>query len=144
MFPCVGASITCPAVQLVHSLKKRWAELNDEARRVDKSLESVKRKFTEVTQTEVDDFHDEVQKFREAFIGSGPGTGGVVLDKGMEQTTQYITELANFNKRRDELVLAQKLFNLPLTSFPELVEMESDLELLRQMFELYSEFKARV
>ena len=92
----------------------------------------------------MDDFHVEVQKLRETFSGAGPGAMGVSLDKGVELTTQYITELSNFNKRRDELVLAQKLFNLPMTSFPELVEMETDLEMLKQMYELYSEFKVQI
>lgn len=45
---------------------------------------------------------------------------------------------------REALVLAEKLFDLPITSYPELLEVETELRSLAQIFELYTDFSAAV
>lgn len=125
----------------MRNIRTMWAELVQQAVSVDRSLEVVKSKFTRVTQGEVSTFVDEVRKLREEFAGQGPASDRVSLDRGVELTTQYLAQLQAFNKRRDDLVLAEKLFNLNITSYPELVEMEADLQQLAGMYELYTQFK---
>jgi dynein heavy chain, axonemal len=50
------------------------------------------------------------------------------MDYGLELVKKYQKELQRYAKIRDGFVLAEKLFNLPITSYPELMEMESELE----------------
>jgi dynein heavy chain len=133
-----------PSVELVASIRVRWAELVSLAQAVDKSLLSIKSKFTQVTQTQVDQFRGEVQKLRSDFQGAGPAASGVSLDRGVELTAQYQKALSDFGRQRDELVLAQKLFNLSISPYPELVEIEADLQQLAAMFELYTQYKDMV
>jgi len=43
------------------------------------------------------------------------------LDEGLDSLQKYKEKVIEFNKRKDELVLAEKLFNLPISTFKELV-----------------------
>lgn len=38
-------------------------------------------------------------------------------------------------------MLAEKLFTLPITSYPELAEMEADMKALSTVYDLYQEHK---
>ena len=66
------------------------------------------------------------------------------MDYGLELVKKYQKELARYAKIRDELVLAEKLFNLPITSYPELVEIETELEGLAKIYSLYYDQKEAI
>jgi dynein heavy chain len=53
-------------------------------------------------------------------------------------------EVAAKNGAREQLVLAQKLFDLPITSYPELLEVETELRNLAQIYELHTDFNSAV
>lgn len=63
------------------------------------------------------------------------------MDYGLELVKKYQKELARYGKIRDELVLAEKLFNLAITSYPELLEIETELEGLAKIYSLYYDQK---
>jgi len=48
---------------------------------------------------------------------------------------------AEYNKKKDELVLAEKLFNLEISTFPELVAIESENRKLKRLYDEYREIK---
>lgn len=56
------------------------------------------------------------------------GSGDIEMDYGLELVKKYQKELQRYAKIRDGFVLAEKLFNLSITSYPELMEMEGELE----------------
>jgi dynein heavy chain len=66
------------------------------------------------------------------------------MDYGLELVKKYQKELARYGKIRDELVLAEKLFNLPITSYPELLEIETELEGLAKIYSLYYDQKEAI
>eukprot|EP00951_Prasinocladus_malaysianus_P047497 scaffold650715_cov46-Prasinocladus_malaysianus.AAC.1 len=41
---------------------------------------------------------------------------------------------------REQLVLAEKLFDMPLTSYPELGEVEASMKKLSQIYGVYKDF----
>jgi len=47
------------------------------------------------------------------------------------------------NARKDDLVLAEKLFNLPISTFKELVDIESENKKLGVLYDVYRDFKNR-
>jgi dynein heavy chain len=72
---------------------------------------------------------------------SGPGANDVDLDEGLEQLLRYRELVAEFNRRKDELVMAEKLFNLEISTFKELVAIDEENKRLGALYETYKEFK---
>jgi dynein heavy chain len=130
--------------ELVTKLRGRWASLLEQAKLVDESLVTVKIQFTETTQKQVELFKKKVAKLNKKFQKSGPGADIIEMDYGLELVKKYQKELARYAKIRDELVLAEKLFNLPITSYPELVEIETELEGLAKVYSLYYDQKEAI
>lgn len=56
----------------------------------------------------------------------------------------YETELAKVEASRQELVKAEKLFDLPITMYPELLNVQKDMKGLRQIYEIYKAQKVRI
>ncbi|CAH3028713.1 unnamed protein product, partial [Porites evermanni] len=129
-------------LELSTNVTQAWDDLFLESRRVDASLVSVKKKFTEITQDQVADFSTDISKFKESFINEGPNSIGTDLDAGVELLKRFKEEFANFEKERQELANAEKLFGLSITLYPELLEMEKELKGLDQIFSIYENQKA--
>ena len=68
--------------ELVANLFPLWDDLVLKSKNVDASLVVVKRKFTEITQTQIKEFGEELKTFQEHFKEEGPGSVGHDLDKG--------------------------------------------------------------
>ena len=49
-----------------------------------------------------------------------------------------------FARRREEYVLAEKLFNLPISKFPELIKMEEDNKIYDDVYSVYKEHQQAV
>ena len=54
---------------------------------------------------------------------------------------RFKEEFAKFEKERQELANAEKLFGLPITLYPELLDMEKELKGLDQIFAIYENQK---
>ena len=55
----------------------------------------------------------------------------------MELLKQFKDEYMKFEKERQELANAEKLFGIPITSYPVLMSMEQELKGLEQIFSIY-------
>ncbi len=56
----------------------------------------------------------------------------------------YETELDRVEASRQELAKAEKLFNLPITMYPELLNVQKEMKGLRQIYEIYKSQKVRM
>lgn len=63
---------------------------------------------------------------------------------GLEIMDTYETELARVEASRQELAKAEKLFNLPITMYPELLSVQKEMRGLRQIYEIYKSQKVRM
>ena len=63
-------------------IEQQWRDLFQEAKIKDRSLVSVKKKFTVITKDQVVEFTTKADAFFEEFEASGPATVGSDLDKG--------------------------------------------------------------
>ena len=61
---------------------------------------------------------------------------------GVELLKRFKEEFSNFEKERQELANAEKLFGLSITLYPELLDMEKELKGLDQIFSIYENQKA--
>lgn len=53
----------------------------------------------------------------------------------------YETELVRVEASRQELAKAEKLFNLPITMYPELLNVQKEMRGLRQIYEIFKSQK---
>lgn len=53
----------------------------------------------------------------------------------------YEADLAKIEASRQELGNAEKLFDLPITMYPELLNVQQEMRGLRQIYKLYEEQK---
>lgn len=63
---------------------------------------------------------------------------------GLKIMTTYEAELARVEASRQELAKAEKLFNLPITMYPELLNVQKEMKGLRQIYEIYKKQKVRM
>lgn len=69
---------------------------------------------------QVEDYQVVVSTFHERFRTSGPGQGSTKLPVGVKLMKEIDAELQDLLVERDGLVLAQKLFAMEITPYPEL------------------------
>ncbi|XP_053336632.1 dynein axonemal heavy chain 10 [Clarias gariepinus] len=129
-------------LQLVANIQTLWKDLSTEAQRVDRSLGKVKKTFTKITLKQIEDYKQELSVFAESFSMHGPGAVGDNMEKGLAVMNAYEADLAKIDAGRQELVNAEKLFDLPITSYPELLKIQQDMRGLRRIYQIYEEQKA--
>lgn len=126
---------------LAMSLQKMWNKLLINAKQKDYSLKGKKAAFANQTKADVVSFKKEIKNLHESYKKSGPGSLEATLEDGLKMMEEYKGQIKELNKRRAELVLAEKLFNLEVSSFPELVYIEEDLKKLEKLFEFYKDMR---
>ncbi|PVD32839.1 hypothetical protein C0Q70_08286 [Pomacea canaliculata] len=127
--------------ELVEKLPQLWEDLILKSKNIDASLVVVKRKFTEITQDQIKDFHKELETFADRFLLEGPGSVGTDLDRGVELMKKYQEEVAELEANRQELTNAERLFELPITMYPELLKVQKEMKGLEQIYAIYIEQK---
>uniref|UniRef100_A0A3P8UAE7 Dynein axonemal heavy chain 10 n=1 Tax=Amphiprion percula TaxID=161767 RepID=A0A3P8UAE7_AMPPE len=125
-------------LELMANIDQIWSDLFLEARQVDESLTDVKKSFTVITNEKIEEFKHELSVFAESFNMHGPGAVGDNLEKGL----CYEVDLAKIVAGRQELTNAEKLLDLPVTVYPEVISMQKDMQGLRQIYDVYKDAKA--
>ncbi|XP_051831868.1 dynein axonemal heavy chain 10 [Antechinus flavipes] len=128
--------------ELASQIEDIWKKLFAESEEVEHSLGGIKRTFTEITRAEIAEYSREIQDFARRFNLQGPGSVGEDLDKGMELLAVFEKELVKHEKNRQELANAEKLFDLPITMYPDLLQVQREIAGLRQIYDIYSAQKA--
>ncbi len=67
------------------------------------------------------------------YRSSGPGLPTIELPRGLELLHDYQEELESALKQREQLVLAEKLFDMDITSYPNLAQLEGEIKKLQQV-----------
>ncbi|KAG9487629.1 hypothetical protein GDO78_007442 [Eleutherodactylus coqui] len=123
---------------LAEKITHIWEALFLESKQVDHSLGKVKRKFTQITKDQIENYKNQMLQFAELFRSEGPGAVGDDLDQGLQVLDAYEKELVKYEKNRQELANAEKLFDLPITLYPELLQVQKEMKGLRQIYDIYS------
>ncbi|KAF4659064.1 Dynein heavy chain 10, axonemal [Perkinsus olseni] len=131
-------------LSLADRLPDSWRSLKRYSRAKDLALEKSKIEFADITKQEVVDFSAECSKLLDDFSAGGPGTDDVNLEEGAELMRKYQNEMNQRLKRKEELVRSETLFNLPITSYVELVILEKQLKLLTNVYDIYEDHRRMV
>ncbi|XP_033076049.1 dynein heavy chain 10, axonemal [Trachypithecus francoisi] len=127
--------------ELVDKIESTWSNLFNDSVNVEHALGDIKRTFTEITRGEIMNYRVQIEDFAKRFDSEGPGSVGDDLDKGVELLGVFERELARHEKSRQELANAEKLFDLPITMYPELLKVQKEMSGLRMIYELYEGLK---
>ncbi|KFP31699.1 Dynein heavy chain 10, axonemal, partial [Colius striatus] len=118
-------------------IKEKWETLFFEASEVDHNLGGIKRKYTKIIQQWIEDYSKEVEDFFHKFMTEGPGAAGENLDKGLELMAISEKELEKLEESHQELRSLEKIFDLPVTVYPNLMKAQNDMKGLKQIYEIY-------
>ena len=92
---------------------------------------------------QVEQFKKEIEEAYEVYRATGPNSE-VPLKEGFEALKMSKLQISEFNKQREEFVLAEKLFSLPISTYPLLIKMEENNKLLDQIYSVYDEHTTQV
>ena len=126
------------------NLPLSWVDLIEMADRKDFELNEFKRNFSEVTKGEVLKFKNDLKEAYEKYLHGGPGSDHVQLEEGVIRLEESKEQNELFNRKREEYVLAEKLFNLPISKYPELIKMEQDNLMYEEIYNIYKSHQANV
>ncbi|TPX54389.1 hypothetical protein PhCBS80983_g05954 [Powellomyces hirtus] len=126
------------------NLPQSWENMLLRAKEVDDGLIAVKKQFTETTEQQVRNFKADLKLFKDEFAMNGPGAMDVEMDRGLQMLKEAKEVITGFHSRKEDLVRAEKLFNLVITSYPELHELEVEVKELDKIYELYVEVKEAI
>ncbi|XP_025092040.1 dynein heavy chain 10, axonemal-like isoform X1 [Pomacea canaliculata] len=132
-----GLEVTDEEFQEANNFPRVWEELLLKAKTTDGNLIPSKRKFIKITQQMVTEFRAKIVEFYQRFVLEGPGVVGDDLDIGLQMMTAYQQELEKMEDMRSELVKAEKLFELPITLYPELLHISKNMAGLTQLYDIY-------
>jgi dynein heavy chain len=124
----------------VDALMVNWDELLEFADKKDFEVNDFKKNFAEVTKQDVANFKIKILAEYEKYKSHGPGTLSVQLAEGIELLSASKEQIRKFNKEREDNVLAEKLFNLPISKFPELVFMEEENKKFDKIYDIYKDY----
>ncbi|ESN91800.1 hypothetical protein HELRODRAFT_96436 [Helobdella robusta] len=124
-----------------NDLMNVWWKLFVKSKDVDSSLMSVKRKFRQLTLAQMKEFKKVLEELKEQFQAEGPGVVDEDLDAGMEVLALYKNRVNECEEKRQELNSAEKLFDLPITIFQDLLQVQKELKGLDQVYSIYQEQK---
>ncbi|KAM8812104.1 dynein axonemal heavy chain 10 [Rhynchonycteris naso] len=127
--------------ELVDRIESMWLDLFSDSVNMEHALGSIKKTFTEITRSEILDFRQLVEDFAKRFYLEGPGSVGEDLDSGIDLLASFERELARHERNRQELANAEKLFDLPITMYPELLKVQKEVTGLKMIYGLYEELK---
>ena len=79
-------------------------------------------------------------------LGSDDGryTRSAVFVTGPELMKTFSEELEYLEEKRHEYTNAEKLFELPITMYPELIRLQKDMKGLEAIFSIYTAQKVRI
>ena len=121
-----------------------WSVLEKEAHAIEEDLEDTKETFTEITKEQVVEFSTSTSEFREKLKNEGAGVPTIDLQDGLVLLDEFEAQLAELAATKDNLIVAEKLFDLPITSYPDLVEADNEIKRQRKIYNIYEEHNKNV
>lgn len=130
--------------QEVDSLMTNWEDLIDAADQKNFEMNEFKQTYSTVTKEDVKNFQKTISDEYEKYKSKGPGTNNVSLEEGVELLKQSKETIIKHNRKREENVSAEKLFNLPISKYPELIAMEEMNKKYDLVYNVFNEFDKKV
>ncbi|KAG5468030.1 hypothetical protein LSCM4_01117 [Leishmania orientalis] len=135
-----GVALDAEILKLAMSLQDMWSCTLARVHKTSVALEPRKVELRELTIQEVDKFLEEGAKVLKEFRSTGPGRADIDLAAGNESKKQWRQRLTELQMKRDQLVKAEKLFDLPLTTHTSLQQLNEELTKVETIYDLYEQW----
>lgn len=148
-----GVTVDAAELESVLLLREEWRQLTEAAKVVSLSITGTKKKFVAVTRQQIEGFQVQSNEVLKDLLENGPASNKMELDNAAEILRKYIVsvvadakltlkgDMAEKKQSRDQLVLAQKLFDMEMVKFGDFAKAEDIINLLGMIINLYVEFK---
>ena len=120
-------------------LKKEWDNLRVKAKRKDDNLLERKKNLAKKTQEEAEQLQIEVREEYKKYNEKGP-LNDIDLAEGYTTLQNSFAVLEELKKKKDDIVGSQKLFNLPITTFPEINEMYEKNKKVEPIYKTFHDY----
>ncbi|XP_073386148.1 dynein-1-alpha heavy chain, flagellar inner arm I1 complex isoform X3 [Physcomitrium patens] len=127
----------------ITEIQPRWCSLVETAKSLNVTLQTTKKEFVAFTEQQAKQFVRDCIDFLERMNANGPVKCSN-LDVGLTLFIHFQEELSNMLTTKDNIVLAQKLFDMPITAYPALFEVEIQLKGVGMIYDVYAAFSAAV
>jgi len=129
---------------LVDKISQEWAELIETANKKDHEVGEYKKTYASITMTGVAKFKKELAIEYEKYKTSGPGTSDVTLDEGLELLQASKDQCANFTSQKNDNLLSETLFDLEISTYPDLNDMIAKNATYDSIYEIYKDHRETV
>jgi len=124
---------------IVSTLHITWAQVSEKARYINFRLVKTKLLFTEKTKNLISDFAKEMVLFAERFDETGPLSCGNDSHRSFLAMNIFRKLLIQYEARRLDLVAAEKLFDLPISVYPDFTNVSLKMQMMEPIFDLYEQ-----
>jgi dynein heavy chain len=125
---------------LIQTLSPRLTDLVNQSHLVEHRLKSIRERFREIIQYDIDLFQQMVDELVDRFDRYGPHTIENDLPRTFSLMKEYEKELNKIEQRKIELINMMKLFHIPLINYPHLIRIQKEIHGLNILLNLYDEF----
>jgi len=114
------------------------------ANRKDYEVGEYKKTYAQITTDGVEKFKKDLAVAYEQYRANGPGTEAVTLDEGLDLLQASKDLCMTFKVQKDENVLSETLFDLPISTYPDLNDMTEKNKLYDLIYDIYREHREAV
>ncbi|KAF2892470.1 hypothetical protein ILUMI_13689 [Ignelater luminosus] len=123
--------------EMSYQLQKDWKALYLSAIYRTQTLESTKDRFAQITLSEIAEFCGILAEFIRKFDNDGPGAVGEDLDSGLKLMEEYGKIFDELELRRQDLMNAEMLFDVPLADYSEYLRAKGDYVAMESIYKVY-------
>lgn len=129
--------------QVALDLQRMWNRLLGRVKLKDKSLKTKKKTFSTTTMEAATGLQKDIENMYAEYTNTGPSSINTDLDDGLTKMDEYRVKVQKLDARKLELAKNQKLFGIPISNFPKLIEVDNNIKLLSELYDFYNTFKIK-
>ncbi|KAK1345311.1 hypothetical protein QTO34_014022 [Cnephaeus nilssonii] len=133
-----GLLIAKEEMDKVDALRYAWEKLLARASEVQKELVSLQPGFRKELISTVEVFLQDCQQFYLDYDLNGPMAGGLKPQEASDRLIMFQNQFDNIYRKYITYTGGEELFGLPVTQYPQLLEIKKQLNLLQKIYTLYN------
>ncbi|XP_069898297.1 dynein axonemal heavy chain 5 [Dipodomys merriami] len=133
-----GLLVVKEEMDKVDALRYAWEKLLARASEVQNELVSLQPTFRKELISTVEVFLQDCQQFYVNYDLNGPMVGSLKPQEASDRLTMFQNQFDNIYRKYITYSGGEELFGLPVTQYPQLLEIKKQLSLLQKIYSLYN------
>lgn len=129
---------------MVDKIWQEWCDLIETANKKDHEVAGYKQSYASITMSTVAKFKQALAIEYEKYKANGPGTSDVSLDEGLELLQASKDMCASFQIQKNDNLLSETLFDLEISTYPDLNDMVEKNKTYDKIYAIYKEHRESV